>query len=206
MKFEARDWQKLQFPTLFLGLVLIIVSLLVWFTGSQETLIQQGLSKQESQLRQAKKRYQDSGAEKEAIIKYLPAYHRLIEQGFIGEERRIEWIDELRNINQQFKLFGINYAIDTQEDFKLAFKHDTGKFILHRSVMKIDLALLHEGDLMTIFSALGSKNFAPFMVRECVISRIGGGIKNKFLPNLDAQCELDWLTLTEPVQAGGKAK
>ena len=204
MNFEARDWQKLQFPVLILGLVIVIASLLVWFTGSREMLIQEALIKQESELRQARSRYQDSGAEKEAIIKYLPPYQQLIEQGFVGEERRIEWIDELRTINQQYKLFGINYSIGTQENYKLPFQHNAGNFILHRSVMQFDSALLHEGDLLTILDALHGKRFAPFMVRECEITRIGSAISNKFLPNLNLHCELDWLTLTEPLQAGGK--
>ena len=204
MKFDASDWQKLQIPALILGLVIVIASLLVWFTGSREMLMQEALIKQESELRQARSRYQDSGAEKEAIIKFLPPYQQLIEQGFVGEERRIEWIDELRTINQQYKLFGINYSIGTQENYKLPFSHNPGNFILHRSVMKIDSALLHEMDLQTILQALHAKSFAPFMVRECEITRIGSAISNKFLPNLNLHCELDWLTLTEPLQPGGK--
>lgn len=206
MKFEARDWHKLQIPALILGLVVVIVSLLVWFTGTREILVQQALIKQESELRQARSRYQDSGAEKEAIIKHLPPYQQLIREGFIGEERRIEWIDELRTINQQYKLFGINYSIGTQENFLPPFPHQMGNFILHRSVMKIDAALLHEGDLLTILDALHGKHLTPFIVRECEITRTGSAINNKFLPNLQAECELDWLTLSEPLQAGGKPR
>lgn len=204
MKFDARVWQKLQFPVLMLALVLIIVFMLLWFTGSREALLQEALSKQEAELRQARSRYLDSGAEKDAITKYLPLYRQLIEHGFIGEERRIEWIDELRNINQKYKLFGINYSIGTQENFKPQFQHNAGNFVMHRSVMEIDSALLHELDLLTILSALEEKHLTPFMVRECEITRIGTDINNKFLPNLNARCELDWLTLTEPPQSGGK--
>jgi len=205
MKFDARDWQRLQFPCLMLGLVIIIVSMLIWFTGKQQLLAEAALQKQNAELGQARSRYQASGAEKEAIIKHLPGYQKLIERGFVGEERRIEWIDALRNINQQYKLFGINYTIDTQETYQPAFRLDSGKFELQRSVMKIVAGLLHEGDLFTILDALAAQNFAPFMVRECEVTRVGSGIKNKFLPNLNAKCEIDWLTASEPL-AGGKAK
>jgi hypothetical protein len=202
MKLKADDWKTLQPPLLVLVVVLLVVTLLNWYTLHQQGAALKVMQSQQLQLEEARRHYRESGAEKEAIIKYLPQYQSLIDQGFVGEERRIEWIDHLRNINQQYKLFGITYSIGTQEKFKPSFNLNTGPFELHRSVMKLDSALLHEGDLLTIINAMSEAKQAPFMLRDCIITRIGSALKNKFLPNLNASCEMDWLTVTEPQKTG----
>ncbi|HLD08573.1 MAG TPA: hypothetical protein VJB68_00835, partial [Methylophilaceae bacterium] len=153
MKLNPHDWRKLRNPIIGLGVALILTALLATFAEQHRTTVQQALQQQQNQLNQARQRYQSSGQEKETIVKYLPGYKRLISEGFIGEERRIEWVDNLRTIHQENKLFGINYSIASQEDYKPAFELNPGPFVLHRSVMKLDLSMLHEGDLITMIEA-----------------------------------------------------
>lgn len=204
MKLNANDWQIVRPPLLALAAVLLVVFLLNWYTLRQQGEAFQAMQAQQARLEEARRHYRESGAEREAIIKYLPRYQSLIDRGFVGEERRIEWIDHLRNINQQYKLFGISYSIGTQEKYKPGFTLNAGPFELHRSVMKLESALLHEGDLLTIINAMSTANQAPFMLRDCIITRIGSAAKNKFLPNLNASCEMDWLTVAEPQKTGAK--
>ena len=151
----------------------------------------------------ARQRFQSSGMEKDTIIRYLPQYQALISKGFIGEERRIEWVDELRAQHQLHKLFGIKYSISQQEVFKPTFAPNLGGFTMHRSVMKINLDMLHEGDILQLTESLSAKNTSPFILRDCEITRLGssGNLSSQLVANLHAQCELDWITLREPVAA-----
>jgi len=204
MKLTPYDWKVLQPALIALGVAAVLVTLLLAYTGRQKDQAVQAQQAQQSQLAQARSRFQTSGAEKDTIAKYMPIYLALVRRGFIGEERRIEWIDDLRNINQQFKLFGIGYNIGAQEVYKPPFNVALGAFVLHRSTMKIDSPLLHEGDLLTVINALMNQDRAPMIVRDCVITRTAAGNRNKFLPNLNASCEIDWLTVSEPPRAGGK--
>ncbi|MEO8417668.1 MAG: hypothetical protein ABI475_02965, partial [Methylophilaceae bacterium] len=73
---------------------------------------------------------------------------------------------------------------------------------LHRSVMKLELSMLHEGDLLTLLDALEAQRNTPFIVRQCEITRLTAISSNTLKPNLLANCELDWLTLREPQAAG----
>lgn len=203
MKLTSHDWKVLQLPLVVLGIVVLAVLLLLGYTGKQKDLAMQAMQAQQNQLQQAHNRFQTSGDEKNAIIKYMPPYLDLVRKGFIGEERRIEWIDDLRTINQQYKLFGITYSIGAQETYKPPFNVAMGSFVLHRSPMKIETPLLHEGDLLTIVNALTSQHRAPFTLRDCVMTRTGMVAKNKFAPNLNASCDIDWLTVTEPPRDGG---
>jgi hypothetical protein len=204
MKLNPQDWRKLRNPLIGLGVVLVLMALLLSYSGQLKQQAYILLQSQQNQLNQAHQRYQTSGMEKETIVNYLPRYQRLIDHGFIGEERRIEWVDDLRTIHQQNKLFGINYSIGAQEQYKPNFTLNTGPFTLHRSTMKIELSMLHEGDLLTMIDGLLARDATPFMLRECVITRLTDFVKNKLAPNLLADCELDWITISEPQPAGAK--
>src|SRR3989338_1780571 len=134
------------------------------------------------------------------ITEFLPQYQALISQGFVGEERRIEWVDDLRAQHKNHKLFGIKYNISRQEKYTPVFARNLGGFVLHRSVMKLELDMLHEGDLLQLTESLNANNAASFMLRDCEIVRLNtnGTPSNQLIANLHAQCELDWLTLREP--------
>ena len=202
MKLNPQAWRKLRNPIIGLSAALILMTLLVAYAEQHKTTVQQALQQQQNQLNQARQRYQSSGQEKETIVKYLPGYQRLISDGFIGEERRIEWVDNLRTIHQENKLFGINYSIASQEIYKPRFVFNVGSLELHRSVMKLDLSMLHEGDLITMTEALKAKETTPFILRECEITRLAASTASKLAPNSLASCELDWLTIREPQTAG----
>lgn len=198
MMLTPQDWKKLRYPILGLGCALLFVGLLVSFADQYRTKKETQLQAEKTAYQQARQRFQSSGLEKETIIKYLPDYNDLLTVGFVGEERRIEWIERLRQIHGQYNLFSIDYNISQQERYKPSFL-PTGNLVLNRSVMELKLDMLHEGDLINLLDDL-HKNTPPFMVRDCEISRpIGVKINmNNLTANLRARCELDWLTLRDP--------
>jgi hypothetical protein len=202
MKLNPANWRKLRNPIIGLGVALILMVLLVTFAEQYKSRVQQALQQQQNELGQARQRYQSSGLEKETIAKYLPIYQRLIGDGFIGEERRLGWIDNLRTIHQENKLFDIKYSIASQEEYEPSFTLDPGPFGLRRSIMKLNLSMLHEGDLITLIEALKERETTPFILRQCEITRSTTGAADKLAPNSQANCELDWLTILEPQAAG----
>ena len=200
MKLEKQDWQRLQVTITVLVVVVIAVialfSLAQKFSSEQEKALQQ----QQNLLNSARQRFQSSGIEKQTITEYLPQYKALINRGLIGEERRLEWVDELRKQHQLNKLFSIKYSIGLQEPYKPSFAANLGGFILNRSTMMLDLDMLHEEDILQLTEALSKKDKEVFMLRDCEITRLnaGGVLSNQLIANLHAKCELDWLTLREP--------
>lgn len=198
MKLTPQDRARLQFPVLGLLIAVIIIGVLVWYAEQYKIQTETALQQQESKLAQARQRYQSSGYERETIVQYLPAYQRLIREGFIGEERRIEWVDTLRSIHQEHKLFGIQYTIGAQESYSLPIPVNVGPFPLHRSVMKLELAMLHEGDLLVLLDGLSALKNTPFVLRQCEVIKRTGATFDRYTPNMQANCELDWLTVREP--------
>jgi hypothetical protein len=205
MKLTSKDWQELKAPLLILFGALVGLALLIGFAHYYSQQQQIALENQKNQLNAARQHYLSSGSEKDIITEYLPKYQKLIDKGFVGEEHRIEWVDELRNEHQQHKLFGIKYNISQQEEYKPTFSLNLGGFALHRSVMKLELDMLHEGDILKLTESMAAKDAAPFMLRNCEIVRLNNStVFNQLIPNLHAQCDLDWLTIHEPTSTQGQ--
>jgi hypothetical protein len=200
MKLEQNDWKKLQIPLAILGGIVVVVVVCIVFAQQYKADQEQALLTQQNQLNAARQRYQSSGLEKEIITEFLPQYQALINKGFVGEERRIEWVERLREQHKNHKLFGIKYSIKQQEKYTHAFATNLGGFTLSRSIMQFELDMLHEGDLLQLTESLSGANAAALILRDCEITRLneGGALSAQLTANLHAQCELDWLTLREP--------
>ena len=199
MSLSSQDWTKLRYPILGLGAALVLVGLLVSFANQYQQKSLKAVVLQQNLLNQARQKFQSSGFEKETIQQYLPRYNQLISNGFIGEERRIEWIENLRQIHDAHRLFSIDYSIGLQENFKPSYLPNLGNFKLQRSTMKLNLELLHENDLLNLLDDLRGQS-TPYIVRDCEITRPSGAVINnkEVAANLSAVCEIDWLTIRDP--------
>ncbi|SNS00681.1 hypothetical protein SAMN05192560_2192 [Methylobacillus rhizosphaerae] len=193
--------RRLLLPMIILIIVMMSVLALLAYVWSCREMVRQERQQQEARLKQAQLRLKSSGQEREDITRYLPVYQQLIQQGFIGEERRMAWVDALRDIQQTHQLFDIQYSIGPQASYSPAFIANIAPFHLYRSTMKLEVPLLHEGDLLVLLESLPTAATAPFLLRECTIVRISGGVSDTLAPTANAICEMDWLTLRE-ISAG----
>ena len=203
MNLSPQDLRKLRLPLIVLAVVVIVTALLTWLTEHYKLDAESRMQAQSQKLMQASQRFRTSGEERQTIVKYLPEYQHLIDIGFIGQEKRLEWVDGLRRIHKANKLFNISYSIAPQEPYKLGMLGNLGAFTLNRSVMKLELNMLHEGDLLTLVDQLRTEQGSPFIVRDCELTRTGLAKTDTFAPNMLGKCEIDWLTLREPVSTGG---
>lgn len=200
MQALIKNWQVIK-SALLIMLVALFVSILILISAyffyahhAQKHLTQAHLAQE------ATRKVVASGTEKKLIENYFPQYQNLIKRGFVGEERRIKWVDVLREIQHTHKLFNITFEISQQERYTPSFISHLGSFLMHRSIMKFELALLHEGDILEVGKALAMANTTPFLLRECTITRSHHVIQLERAANMQAKCALDWLTLREPSQ------
>ncbi len=200
---NASDLRALKGPLTALIAVVAIGASLLYYTDLTLKGAKRELAQQQNQLRDARTRLQKSGDEKETIVRYRNSYQYLQRLGFVGDEQRINWLDGLRFANQQTQLFGVDYQISTQQPYPYASELDPGQLTLYQSVMKINLRLLHEGDLMRFLGTLAQQGAGVFSVNQCVIERIDTGGNIRYQPNLRADCELAWITVT-PSAPGDK--
>jgi hypothetical protein len=189
------DLQALRIPLLVLLAVLVAGALAIYFTAQLMTVERRQLVQQQTQLKQAQVRLQKSGDEKDIIVRYLDRFRQLERTGFIGEEQRINWLDGLRLANQQADLFGVDYQISTQKPYPFAAEFNPGQLALNQSLMQLRFRLLHEGDLLRFFDALARQDAGVFTIDQCLLRRIDNRGVLRYQPNVNAECDLSWITI-----------
>lgn len=199
---NLRDFSALRAPLLVLLAALAAGAAAIQYSAGLVKGAEAGLRAERATLQEARNRYQRSGDEKDTIVRYLGSYEVLQREGVVGEERRINWIDGLRLANIRSELFGVDYQIGVQQPY--AVDLDAGNIKLRQSVMKIRFPVLHEGDLLRFLATLEEQRVGLFTVNKCSLDRAGPATGSpRYQPNLGAECDLAWITLTED---GGKDK
>ena len=189
------DLQALRNPLLVLAIVALLGALAVYYSGRLMVAARQQLAQQQVQLKEARTRLQRSGDEKDIIVRFIGAFRELERTGFVGEEQRINWLDGLRLANQQTDLFGVDYQIGTQRPYAFASEFVPGPLALNQSVMRVRFRLLHEGDLDRFFDSLARQGTGIFTVDQCMLRRIDNRGVIRYQPNINADCELSWITV-----------
>ena len=188
------DLQALRNPLLVLCTVLVIAAAAVYTTVQLKASSERQLAQQRAQLNQARTRLQKSDDEKDIIVRYRDAFRALQRAGFVGEEKRINWLDGLRYTNQEADLFGVDYQIGAQKKYRYAASLNPGQIQLRESEMQLRFRLLHEEDLIRFFDLLARQNLGIFQVDECDMRRIDTRGVIRFQPNVTADCKLSWIT------------
>jgi len=202
MRITARHLESLKAPLAVLAVVVVASAAAVVWTRAEIANNQRALSAQETLLKEARNRFQRSGEERDLIVRFLGPYQELRSRGLIGPEQRINWLEALRNTNQQARMFGAEYQVSTQQAYPYAQELNAARLGMAQSVMKLNLQLAHEGELMRFFRHLENQNAGAFDINECVLERASAAdTPFSAQPNLRAECELAWITINpEPVE------
>jgi hypothetical protein len=136
--------------------------------------------------------------EEREIREKLVDYRRLLARGVIGDERRLEWVETIGQIKNEHKLFEIKYRIDPQRKLDLPGVTSSSEVEFRVSALKVEMQLLHEGDLLAFLDGLRSKLKAHVLVRSCSIERVNrSGQDRGISPRLRADCVIDLVTIRD---------
>jgi hypothetical protein len=132
--------------------------------------------------------------EEREIRENLIDFERMREQGMLGDQNRLDWIEAISRIKNSRKLFEIKYRIEAQRPLEYAgvVPASGAEFVVSR--MRLDMLLLHENDLLDFLSDLQATRRAYVSVRQCLVTRLdraaapsGTGVQ----PRLRADCQVD---------------
>ncbi|SDG54632.1 MULTISPECIES: hypothetical protein [unclassified Duganella] len=144
-------------------------------------------------------RYAQVGAEKRDIRNFQQRFVALRQLGLVGDERRLEWLDAIRQTQDELKLPPLSYEIEPQQAVQLEAPLDLGTFELRGSRMRLHMELLHELDLFNFFQRLRERVY--FTVQDCSIKRLGVVAGTPGASSVGADCTLNWITLNTTSQA-----
>lgn len=193
MKFTLRDLVKLQWHALLTILLLIVAGALGYWSQQRAHQANTARITAESNLQQIDKRLRQVRTEEQEIKERTSLFQQLEKSGITGEEKRLEWIELLRDLQRQIRLSGMNYEFGPQ----LALEKVEGTaFAYHSSHLRIQLSLLHEEDLLNFLQQLQQRAKAMVLVRSCRVSRpVTINDPNAGMAQLSAECDMEWVTL-----------
>ncbi len=201
---NASGLRALRVPLIALAVTIALGVGLLYYSNLKLKAAKTALAAEQINLNAKRTQMQESGDEKQIIVRYLSDYQYLQRLGFVGDEQRINWLDGLRLTNQQTQLFGVDYQISAQQPYPYASELNPGELALYQSVMKISFRLLHEEDLLRFLGTLAKQRAGVFSVNQCVMERVETGGSIRFQPNLRADCELAWITMRPATSARDK--
>lgn len=161
-------------------------------TGDRITVLQEEMKQAQGRRNDAAAKLRQAEDDKRTVREYQEAYRALRSVGLYGQERRLEWIEQIRNIQQQHHLFPIKYQIFAQQPVKVDAVLLGDELTLRASKMRWQMDLLHELDLLDFLDELRRLG-GYYSTQECTLKRINDAQSGAML---SAECSLYWLTLS----------
>lgn len=141
--------------------------------------------------------YRNAIASEQILRTEAKRFAELREQGFIGAEPRLRWIEDVRETAAHADLVAIRY--DLEPRLSLPTADVMGGYQLFVSVMKLHMELRHEGDLLNFLRALEARRNGLFELSACSLRRSRDATEISLQEgNLKAECELRWYSLDVP--------
>lgn len=170
---------------------------LIWTAGQAEARARRELAVAQAERQQNTERLARIAEEEREVREKLDVYQRLKSLNILGEESRLEWADAIARIRTRRELLDLRYVIDRQK-LLVSVAGKPASVDFYSSTMKVDLALLHEEDLLRFLEDLRASGNAYYSVRRCEIGRTGQTLAGATLaPRLRAQCEIELITIQD---------
>lgn len=134
------------------------------------------------------------------IKQKIARFNDLAQRGILGEEHRLDWIEQIRRIKDARKLIEVQYEIAPQLVLDATtLPGGSGNFVFLSSSMRLRMKLLHEDDLLNFLSDLRASAHAYLRVRRCDVEHLPRSASDNrgIPPQLGADCDIDWITLRE---------
>lgn len=195
MKLGTADFPKLQFSLLLAVLMIAIGAGAVYFSLNWSKSAKLRLMAAQNERSDFAGKLQRVRSEENEIKQKSAIFNDLRSRGVIGDEQRLEWVELLKEVRDQRKLIDLKYEIAPQRS--LDAKPING-YNFFSSEMKLQLKLLHEEDLTRLLSDLRQRANALIQVRNCSVARLPRGTtENGTSAQLQADCQIEWITLHE---------
>ena len=197
MTFTREELRRLALPLAIALALLGVGSALVWSAGAARARGLVELATAQGERRQSTERLARIAEEEREVKEKLDVYKQLKQLSIVGEEQRLEWADAITRIRQQRELLDLSYRVERKR-LLASLPGKPGNIDFFASTMHVQLALLHEEDLLRFLADLRASGNAFYSVKSCALSRTGQAATGTTItPRLRATCEIDLITLID---------
>ena len=197
MNFSAEELRKLAPALAILVALLAAGGGLIFWTQQEQRAAAQQLVASRTERVQARERLTRIAEEEKEVNDKLEVYRRLKSVHILGEEQRLEWADAMTRIRTSRELLDLRYTVERQRNL-LSVAGKPANVDFFASTMKVDIALLHEGDLLAFLRDLRESGNAFYAIKRCQITRTGtAATGTSIVPRLRADCDIDLITILD---------
>lgn len=216
MKLGAADFRKIQLSLLAALLMCGLGAAAVFWSLAQTKTAEAAKTSASKERNELDGKLKQVRNEENEIKQKSSQFSQLQARGIIGEERRLDWVELLKDIRHKRHLLDLQYEISPQRALDTSAG---GGFTFYASAMKLQVKLLHEEDLTRLLDDLRTQAKALIQVKRCDVTRLprgngeagaGNGLaspkgtaapgdlpRGTFGAQLQADCQIDWVTLRE---------
>lgn len=203
-KFSRDDFRRIQWGLLALVVLALLGAAVVFGSLRATQAARAAAQKVEAERGDIRNKLARVRVEEQEIRSKIAHYQELVGRGYVTEEQRLDWIERIAKIKAARKLIDVQYELMPRKPVDPALLPEGaigGGFEFMSSTMKLQMQLLHEGDLLGFLADLRASVSALIVVRQCNVERIirgaGTGAERGAQAQLKADCDIDWITLRE---------
>ena len=197
MNLSRDDWKKLILPAAICVALFAAGGALIWGATQSQRSARVLLAAAQKDRTEKAERLARIAEEEREVREKLQVYEQLQRLNILGEERRLEWADAINRIRAERELLDLKYKVDRQK-LLVSLPGKPGSVDFFASPMQVQIALLHEGDLVRFLSDLRASGNAYYSVKHCDINRTGQAATGTGLtPRLRADCDIDLITIQD---------
>ena len=197
MRFTREELKRLIAPLVIALALLGAGAALMWSAAGALRSAQAQLAVAQSERRQNNERLARIAEEEREVSEKIDVYQRLKSLNILGEERRLEWADAITRIRTERELLDLRYIVERQKLLTSA-PGKPGSVDFYASTMKVELALLHEEDLLRFLADLRQSGNAFYAVKKCALTRTGQAVAGATMtPRLRGECDIDLITVID---------
>jgi len=194
---DVKEKFKIEPGLLRAGLVFIFVLLVSVASIVASYVYMDGVSDERLKANRAMRVWQsrinDSVQNNQIIEQFETNFIKLVEQGVVGEEERLNWFETVQATAKRRGMPLVKYSISSRtllkdKDIKRAYPG----IDVFKSTMTLSINMGHEGDLFVLLNDL-EKAKGLFAIDKCDIKKIMQKEEGS-VNNMQAYCELGWYT------------
>lgn len=196
MTWTRNDFRKLGLPMAVM-LALFVIALLLGNAAQMDVRkAEHERNTAAAAKNQIEQRLRQVRTEEMDIKERTQLLQRLRSSGIAGEEKRLDWMEMLRDTQRDLRIPGMKYefgartALDGNDDANVGW---------YSSPLKIHLRLLHEEDLLNTLNRIEKNAKSLVIVRGCKLYPLAEqGEGRTSMALLGAECDMQWLTVRQP--------
>jgi hypothetical protein len=197
MNFSSAELKKLAAPLAILIALLAAGGGLIYWLQTEQRKAEQQLAAAREARTQAREKLTRIAEEEKEVNEKIAVYRRLKELRILGDEQRLEWADAMTRIRNARELLDLRYLVEKQRTLA-SIPGKPANVDFFASTMKVDVALLHEGDLLAFLRDLRESANAYYSVKRCQITRSPSAATGlSIVPRLRAECDIDLITILD---------